>query len=204
MSKLLKTLGAILLITALLVAGTLVFIHFYTKHNQDLVKVPEIEGLRIDKAIRVLEDGGFEYEITDTVFRDGVPLLSIIDQTPEKDFEVKSGRKIFLVLNSDKIPDVDMPDLAGKASFSQAVRILDNRGLKLGKKIERPMVEIKDPNSEVVLEQRYAGTEKEIPKGTKIARNSTVDLVVGVMIEQSVDSFFDDGNYVPNEEIIEE
>jgi beta-lactam-binding protein with PASTA domain len=185
--KLLKTLLFIGLLTVALVGGTLVFIHYYTKHNDALVQVPSVEELRIDKAIRVLEDGGFTYEISDTVFRDGVKLNSIVDQIPEAGFEVKKGRKVFLVVNASEVPDVEMPDLAGKASFSQALRILENRGLKLGKRIELQMSEIKDPDSKPVIEQRYAGKNEQIPKGTKIKRNSTVDLVVGVMIEEAVE-----------------
>lgn len=185
--KLLKTLLFIGLLTVALVGGTLIFIHYYTKHSEPLVQVPSVEELRIDKAIRVLEDGGFTYEISDTVFRDGIKLNSIVDQIPEAGFEVKKGRKVFLVLNASEVPDVEMPDLAGKASFSQALRILENRGLKLGKRIELPMSEIKDPDSEPVIVQRYAGKDEEIPKGTKIKRNSTVDLVVGVMIEEAIE-----------------
>jgi len=185
--KLLKTLLFIGLLTVALVGGTLVFIHYYTKHSDALVQVPSVEELRIDKAIRVLEDGGFTYEISDTVFRDGVKLNSIVDQIPDAGFEVKKGRKVFLVVNASEVPDVEMPDLAGKASFSQALRILENRGLKLGKRIELQMSEIKDPDSKPVIEQRYAGKNEQIPKGTKIKRNSTVDLVVGVMIEEAVE-----------------
>ena len=185
--KLLKTLLFIGLLTMALVGGTLVFIHYYTKHSDALVQVPSVEELRIDKAIRVLEDGGFTYEISDTVFRDGIKLNSIVDQIPEAGFEVKKGRKVFLVVNASEVPDVEMPDLAGKASFSQALRTLENRGLKLGKRIELQMSEIKDPDSEPVIEQRYAGKNEQIPKGTKIKRNSTVDLVVGVMIEEAVE-----------------
>jgi len=186
MRKIIKTLLLILLTTAVLVGGMLLFLHFYTGHNKELVKVPQIEGMRIDKGIRVLEDGGFEYEITDTVYRDGVELSSIIDQKPEADFEVKEGRKVYLVLNSDIVPDVEMPDLAGKASYNQALRILNNRGLKVGEKIEMPLKEIKDPDSQPVIEQHYAGSDEAIPPGTKIKRNSTIDLVVGIMIERHV------------------
>lgn len=192
MKKTLKSLVLIGLTTVVLIAGVLLFIHTYTKHSQDLVKVPLIEGLRIDKAIRVLEDGGFQYEITDTVFRDGLPLLSIVDQIPESDFEVKSGRKIYLVLNAEQVPDVEMPDLAGKTSFTQAERILKNRGILVGRKIEIQMAEIKDAESEPVLEQRFAGSNKQIPKGTKIKRNTSVDLVVGVMIKAELEELEDE------------
>jgi len=185
MKKTFKTLVLIGLTTLVLVGGVLLFIHIYTKHSQELVKVPEIEGLRIDKAVRVLEQGGFNYEITDTVFRDGIPLLSIIDQIPEAGFEVKSGRKVYLVINAEQVPDVEMPDLAGKTSYTQAERILKNRGIRVGKKIEKPLSGIKDEASEPVLEQRYPNSDKVIAGGTLIKRNSSVDLVVGVMRKYS-------------------
>ncbi|MBO6517006.1 MAG: PASTA domain-containing protein [Bacteroidia bacterium] len=187
MKKLFKTIVLIALTTAALLGGVLLFIHFYTGHGDELVEVPQVEEMRIDKAVRVLEDGGFDYEITDTVYRDGIKLSSIIDQNPEAGFKVKQGRKVYLVLNSNVIPDVDMPDLAGKASYNQALRILENRGLKVAKKIEMPMEEIKDPDSEPVIGQKYAGRDEDIAPGTRIKRNSSVDLVVGIMIDRDLE-----------------
>ena len=197
------------LVLGLLVGATLLIIHFYTGHGDPLVQVPQIEGMRIDKAVRTLEDGGFDYEITDTVYRDGVPLLAIIDQNPEAGFKVKQGRKVYLVLNSDVVPNVSMPDLAGKASYKQAIRILENRGLSVAEKIEKPIDEIKDPNSEPVIEQRFAGTDRVIDPGTSIQRHSKVDLVVGIMrdrdkeegeLEAEDGMAGDEGDFDPPEE----
>ena len=84
---------------------------------------------------------------------------------------IKSGRKVYLVLNAEQIPDVEMPDLAGKTSFTQAERILKNRGIRVGQKIERQLAGIMDAASEPVLEQRYPNSDKQIPSGTKIERN---------------------------------
>jgi len=174
----------LLTVTALLVIAFLV-LNWYTGHGDEHVQIPNVEGERIDKAIRILEEGGFDYEVTDTVYRDHQPLLSIIDQNPEAETEVKKGRKIYLVINADVIPDVEMPALAGKTSYSQAVRILNNRGLVIGEKITRPHASIKDPDSEPVLSQRIAGDTIEIRPGTKIQKHSKIDLVVGTMIKNS-------------------
>ncbi|MCB9262103.1 MAG: PASTA domain-containing protein [Flavobacteriales bacterium] len=182
MNKTLKTLLLIGLATIGFIALSLIFIHFYTGHGKALVKVPKIEGLKIDKAVEILVDQGFNYEITDTVYRDGKPLLSIIDQDPEADFDVKYGRKIYLVLNSDKIPDVIMPDVTDGDSYDQVVRSFKSIGLKIGKITEQPIPEIKDPDSKTVLGVFYPGTQDPIKPGTKIQRNSTVDMAIGVMI----------------------
>lgn len=177
-----KTLLFQVITTAVLIIGVFFFLNFFTNHDDELIPVPKLEGVRVDKAIQMLEEADFEYEITDTVYRDGQPLLSIVVQNPVAGFEVKKGRKIYLVLNSDVIPDVEMPDLAGKTSYKQAVRLLENRGLNIGRKIKMPDPHVKDPDSEPVLRQYLAGDTIDIAPGRKIKRHTRIDLVVGSMI----------------------
>lgn len=185
-----KTLLIQVATTAVLIIGVFFFLNFYTNHDDPLIAVPNLEGMKVDKALETLEEGGFEYEITDTVYRDGIPLLSIVVQNPIAGFEVKKGRKVYLVLNSKEIPDVEMPDLAGKTSYKQAVRLLENKGLVIGRKIKMPDTHIKDPDSEPVLMQRISGDSTEIAPGTKIKRHTKIDLVVGTMLvgEIGIDS----------------
>jgi len=182
-----KTIIYLGITTGILLLATFFFLNFYTHHDDPLVQVPEIEGMRIDKALRTLEEGGFDYEITDTVYREGLPLRAIVDQNPVAGFDVKRGRKVYLVLNSEEIPEVEMPDLAGKTSYKQAVRMLMNRGLRVGRKIKQPDSHIKDPDSEPVLMQRLSGDSTMIAPGTKIKRHTVIDLVVGTMILEYID-----------------
>jgi len=171
-------------VLVVLLFGIFFVINQYTGHGEPNVETPNIEGERIDKALQILDDGGFDYEISDTVYRDHQPLLSVIDQNPEPGFKVKKGRKIYLVINSDEVPEVEMPDLAGKTSYRQALRILESRGLVMGKKITKPHESILDPDSEPVLSQHMAGDTLEIAPGTKIKKHSKIDLVVGEMIDR--------------------
>lgn len=171
-----------LLTLIVLLTGTFLFIRIYTGHGKPNVLVPKVEGERIDKAVQLLEEGAFKYEITDTVYRDNLPLMSVVDQNPEPGFEVKHGRKIYLVVNSNEIPEVEMPALAGKTSYTQALRILKSKGLDLGRKITRPHESILDPDSEPVLAQMLAGDTIPIAPGRRIKRHTRIDLVVGVMV----------------------
>jgi len=184
--RLLKNILLIVAVLIILLVSVFFVINRYTGHGEPNVETPDIEGERIDKALQILEDGGFDYEILDTVYRDHQPLLSVIDQNPEPGFKVKNGRKIYLVINSDEIPDVEMPDLAGKTSYRQALRILENRGLVMGEKIMKPHESILDPDSEPVLSQHMAGDTLEIEPGTKIKKHSKIDLVVGEMIDRGM------------------
>jgi beta-lactam-binding protein with PASTA domain len=143
--------------------------------------VPNVQELRIDKAIRLLEDHGLSYAVTDTVYREGIELMSIVSQNPESGMKVKKGRKIYLVINAEDLPMVEMPDLAGKTSFQLAVKMLKSKGLELGERIERPDPSIQSAENEPVLEQRLSGQSEEIAPGTPVRMHSKIDLVVATM-----------------------
>jgi eukaryotic-like serine/threonine-protein kinase len=187
LKKLFKNLGFIGGLTVGLVLLTLLIIHFYTGHGKENVVIPVVEGLRIDKAIDVLEEQGFRYLITDTVYRDGVELMTIIDQIPEANFAVKKGRTIYLVLNTDAIPKVPMPALAGRTSLKEARQILKIKGLELGEIIERRDPSVVDPSSVPVLDQYIGGDTLSIEPGTQIERHSKIDLVIGIMMEDLIE-----------------
>jgi beta-lactam-binding protein with PASTA domain len=183
-----KNIGMMLLILIGIGVATFFLLNIFTKHNQEPVEVPNIQELRIDKAIRLLEERGLAYEVTDTVYRDGLELNSIVGQNPEAGMKVKKGRKIYLVINSDDLPMVEMPMLAGKTSFQLALKMLKSKGLELGQKIERPDNSIMSKEDEPVLEQRRAGETGEIAPGTMIKMHSKIDLVVAVMLNGGDDS----------------
>lgn len=184
--KLLKLISKHILLMALVMVGLGIIFYFllssYTRHNQEPVEIPNVQELRIDKAIRLLEERGLTYAVTDTVYREGIELMSIVSQNPDAGMKVKKGRKIYLVINSEDLPMVEMPDLAGKTSFQLAVKILNSKGLELGEKIERPDPSIQSAENEPVLEQRLSGRSEEIAPGTPVKMHSKIDLVVATMI----------------------
>lgn len=179
-----------LMMGILVALGLIAFfiLNIYTRHDQAPVEVPDVQGLRIDKAVRLLEDRGLNYQVTDTVYRDDIELNSIVGQNPETGMKVKKGRKIYLVINSEDLPMVEMPDIAGKTSFQLALKILAAKGLELGTKIEKPDPLIMSEDDQPVLEQRRAGETNEIAPGTSIRMHSKIDLVVAVKPKEYVDS----------------
>jgi eukaryotic-like serine/threonine-protein kinase len=183
-----KHVGLMLLVLVGLGVATFFLLNIFTKHNQAPVEVPNVQELRIDKAIRLLEERGLSYAVTDTVYRDGIELNSIVGQNPEAGMKVKKGRRIYLVINSEDLPMIEMPELAGKTSFQLALKMLKSKGLELGEKIERPDKSIMSKEDEPVLEQRRAGESNEIAPGTMIKMHSKIDLVVAVMIDSGGDS----------------
>jgi beta-lactam-binding protein with PASTA domain len=192
-------LGSIGVITIVLLLGTLRYLDIYTNHDSTLIQVENLEGLTASKAIVKLESMGLQSEVTDTVYKDGAKKLSVINQNPEAGLMVKPGRKVYLVINTDKVPMVMVPDLAEKTSLPQARNILLRRYLKVGNIIKEVTASVRTKNDEPVLAQYESGTTNVIKPGTLIERNSKIDLVVGI----SSDYYLSDSTLSTNEELVE-
>lgn len=190
MRLILKHLGLIGLVCLVLATLTLYGIRFYTNHDSELIEVTDLEGLNVDKAIEQLDGIGLVGVVTDTVYKDGVPKLSVINQNPVSGLQVKPGRKVYLVINTNDIPMVEVPSLAGQTSLQQAKNILLRRHLKVGRVIEKVHPSVRSRSDEPVLAQYKHGTKEEIKGGSLIERNSQIDLVIG--IPSSVDELKDE------------
>ena len=186
MKKILIHFGLICSVSILIGLGVLWYLKIYTNHDSDLIEVIDLSGKDSNDALKYLENIGLEGEVTDTVYKDGVEKLAVINQNPAPGMMVKPGRKIYLVININSIPMVSVPDLANKSSLSQARNILIRKHLKLGKLTEQISSFVKSKNDQPILAQYYPGTDKPIKPGTMVERNSLIDLVVG--ISGSIDS----------------
>jgi beta-lactam-binding protein with PASTA domain len=186
MKKILIHFGLICSVSILIGLGVLWYLKIYTNHDSDLIEVTDLSGKDSNDALKYLENIGLEGEVTDTVYKDGVEKLAVINQNPAPGMMVKPGRKVYLVININSIPMVSVPDLANKSSLSQARNVLIRKHLKLGKLTEQISSFVKSKNDQPILAQYYPGTDKPIKPGTMVERNSLIDLVVG--ISGSIDS----------------
>jgi beta-lactam-binding protein with PASTA domain len=141
---------------------------FYTNHGSG-IPVPNLKGMPIERAISILNDQGFRYEV-DTVYRDAPP-GTVIEQDPDPETNVKENRVIYLTMVTLRAPPVLLPDIEQKP-FAEAQAILANNGLKVGDTTYRA-----DIARNVVLEIKLAG--QSIKAGTKIPKGSKLDLVLG-------------------------
>lgn len=141
-----------------------------THHDED-IKVPSVVGRNINDATQLLQSQGFGVEVQDSVYIDTVAKASVIRQSPEADAVVKKNRTIYLTINRDIAPLVDMPDLRG-FSFQSAAMYLKSVGLKLGDTSYRP-----DIARNSVLEQRF--NDQLLLPGTKVHMGSSISLVLG-------------------------
>jgi beta-lactam-binding protein with PASTA domain len=188
MKKILIHFGLICSISILIGLGVLWYLKIYTNHDSDLIEVTDLSGKDSNDALKYLENIGLEGEVTDTVYKDGVEKLAVINQNPAPGMMVKPGRKVYLVININSIPMVSVPDLANKSSLSQARNVLIRKHLKLGKLTEQISSFVKSKNDQPILAQYYPGTDKPIKPGTMVERNSLIDLVVGISGSMDSDS----------------
>lgn len=180
MRKILINLSLISFLSILIAFGTLWYLNIYTNHDSVLIEVADLSGLAADDALNLLAEADLEGEVTDSVYKDGVEKLSVINQNPIAGMKVKPGRKVYLVININTIPMVKVPDLANKTSLSQARNILIRKHLKIGKITEQISLSVRTENDQPVLAQYYPGTTNPIKPETEVERNSEIDLVVGV------------------------
>jgi len=188
MKKILIHFGLICSVSILIGLGVLWYLKIYTNHDSDLIEVTDLSGKDSNDVLKYLENIGLEGEVTDTVYKDGVEKLAVINQNPAPGMMVKPGRKVYLVININSIPMVSVPDLANKSSLSQARNILIRKHLKLGKLTEQISSFVKSKNDQPILAQYYPGTDKPIKPGTMVERNSLIDLVVGISGSMDSDS----------------
>lgn len=143
----------------------------YTQHG-DSYTVPTVLGMQIDDAIGIIEDNDFVYEIIDTVFDNKYDKGAVVEQNPKPESLVKSGRKIYLIVNSRQDELISMPQFVGM-SMKMVSSMAENYGLLIGSLRYVPDIAVN-----VVIRQMYNGNE--IDPGKKIKKGSTVDIVLGI------------------------
>lgn len=163
-------LGAVLLFVVAFF-GLNMYLKSYTQHGKS-VTVPNLIGLPAEEAIRLIEDGGFNYVIVDTVFDDKVDKGAIAEQNPRGEALVKNGRKIYLIVNSNNDELISMPQFVGY-SIRQVYSLAETYGLVVGNLRYVPDIAVN-----VVIRQMYEGDE--IAAGTKVKKGSKIDFVLGL------------------------
>lgn len=142
---------------------------FYTNHGSG-IPVPKLKGMSIDRAISILKEQGFNYQI-DSVYADDQPPGTIREQDPDPETNVKENRVIYLTMVTRLAPTVILPDIE-QTPYISAAATLSNYGLKIGDTTYRA-----DIARGLVLEVRFGG--QIIKPGSKIPKGSKLDLVLG-------------------------
>lgn len=141
-----------------------------TRHGKNKT-VPNVVGKSFEQAKTILDDGGFDVEVSDSIYSDTIPKGSVLRQVPDGNSIVKISRTVYLTINRHVPPVVEMPNLID-FSYRNAELSLRNMGLRIG-----DTSYIEDFARNTVREQRYHRGEKILP-GAKIPQGTIIDLVL--------------------------
>lgn len=167
---LIRQLAILIAVVVLFVVLISVALRVYTRHGQN-VSVPELRRLSLTEVKKICDERGLKFEISDSVYSSNAAPGTVIDQTPPATFKVKKERTIFLTIKAYSVEQVAMPrliDLSIKSAQAQLATV----GLGVGKISYKP-----DIARDAVIEQMFNG--KPIPAGTRVAKGSLIDLVLG-------------------------
>lgn len=149
-----------------------VALNLFTRHGQRY-SVPDFIGKTLDQAVPMTQDADLELVVIDSLFVAGMTPGTIIDQSPEPTSSVKSGRKVFLVINSVNPRSEVIPYVTG-FSLRQAKNLIEGKGFEIKRLIYRP-----DMANNNVIGQSYNG--KDIVRGStlKATLGEGITLVIG-------------------------
>ena len=77
----LKHTGYIVLAYIIIVGGTILYLDSYTNHGEK-IEVPNLVGMKSDKAKVVLEELELQMELLDSVYRPDLPSGTVVSQDP--------------------------------------------------------------------------------------------------------------------------
>ena len=164
-------------ITLVYLIGLMFFTNWFTRHGAS-VKVPNITGMPAEKAFTLLDNNDLEMIITDSVYREEMKPMSIVEQDPLPEMNVKPGRLIYVTINTGIKLKVRMPSLTNGGS-NLALVLLQNSGLRLGR-----VDSVKSTlGTGLVIYQKYKG--KEIAPNTMLEKGSIIDITVSKIVSRS-------------------
>lgn len=124
-------LAAMLLVVVLLCLGVKIGIDMYTHHGE-VINVPDIRHKQFSDAEHLLEASNLKIVVSDTGYVKTLSPDCILEQSPEPGKGVKSGRVIYVVINSSHSPMLTIPDIVDNCSYREARAKLIAMGFKVG------------------------------------------------------------------------
>ena len=127
---LLLNLLAMVIVVLLLCLGVGYGLDFYTHHGEG-IEVPELKGMRYQKAYLLLEEKGLNIVVSDSGYNKALPADCILAQVPGHGQKVKEGHTIYVTVNSPSSPTFAIPDIVDNSSLREAEAKLTAMGFRL-------------------------------------------------------------------------
>ncbi|MFC8568109.1 Stk1 family PASTA domain-containing Ser/Thr kinase [Streptomyces sp. NPDC057245] len=140
-------------------------VSFTVSDGPNRVKLPDLEGYRLDRARALLEDEGLQPGMVTKAFSEEVPTGFVVSTKPAANTTVRGGSAVALVVSKGR--PVDVPDVTGD-DLDEARTELTEAGLK-----------VKVAEERVNSEHDSGQVARQTPEsGSKAAEGDTVTLTV--------------------------
>ncbi|MFD8273407.1 Stk1 family PASTA domain-containing Ser/Thr kinase [Streptomyces flaveolus] len=140
-------------------------VSFTISDGPDTVKLPDVQGYKLDRARSVLKDEGLEPGMVTRAFSQDVPKGFVISTDPKTGTEVRAGSAVALVVSKGR--PIDVPDVTGD-DLADARAKLTDAGLK-----------VKVATEQVTSEYDKGQVARQTPDaGSRAAEDDTVTLTV--------------------------
>ena len=140
-------------------------------HHGESVEVPQVKGMLLADAEYELEKQGLVVVISDSSYNRNLPAGTILEMTPIPGSKVKTGRNIYLTINTRNVPTLPIPDIADNCSLREAEARLKSLGFKLGP------IEYAPGDKDWVLSVKCKG--RNVVAGDRVEIDCPITLVVG-------------------------
>ena len=164
----------------------------YTRQNQNRVMI-DIKNRSLDDAIKVLKSENYRYEVSDTLYTNKFQLGTIVDQYPQPNTRVKSGRTVRLKISQPE-KSVAIPNLIGQSRRSAELE-LNHMGLLIDTVYTEYNPEY--PNGTIAWQYPKAGDRRKKGMGIQITVINgmppnffQVPNLIGLSINQAKDLIF--------------
>ncbi|MCD7938520.1 MAG: PASTA domain-containing protein [Tannerellaceae bacterium] len=115
-------------LSGVLLICTLKWLEVYTRHNEAII-VPDVKGLKVDKAAEFFRSSGLNYTVMDSVFSKEAAPGAIVEINPTAGSKVKEGRTIYVTVNALTSQMGAIPEVAD-LSVRQAYALLRAGGFE--------------------------------------------------------------------------
>ena len=147
---------AMFLVIIVIITGSWIVLNRYTLHGVEIT-VPNVKGIRVDDARKILESQGLQAVVTDSGYNKALPSGTVLE--------------IYLTINTTRTPTLQMPDIADNSSLREAEARLTAMGLKL------TPCEYVDGEKDWVYGVKYKG--RNVFYGDRIPIDAELTLQVG-------------------------
>ena len=146
----------------ILVFATLRWLDAYTRHGEG-VMVPDVKHKPVAEALSILEAQDLQGQVADSTYVKTLPPGCVLEYNPPMNQKVKKGRIIYLTVNTQNVPLMDLPDVADNSSLREAEARLLAAGFKLMPNDTVPGE--KDWVYGVKMGGRVLGQQEKVPQG---------------------------------------